>query len=101
MAANWPGNRAARELGYCPCCGYRTLPEGPPGSYEVCEVCDWIDDPFQFEDIEYVSDTNHLSLRTARANFSEVGAVTESALESTRSPDGSDSRDPNWPYQAD
>jgi hypothetical protein len=24
----------------CPCCGYRTLPDGP-GAYEMCEVCGW------------------------------------------------------------
>jgi hypothetical protein len=38
MSTDTPGNPAARELGYCPCCGYRTLPEEQPGSYEVCPV---------------------------------------------------------------
>lgn len=27
----------------CPCCGHRSLPEGP-GAYEVCPVCLWEDD---------------------------------------------------------
>ena len=27
----------------CPCCGHRSLPDGP-GSYEVCPVCLWEDD---------------------------------------------------------
>lgn len=27
----------------CPCCGHRSLPEGP-GAYEICPVCLWEDD---------------------------------------------------------
>lgn len=92
-----PGNPAARELGYCPCCGYRTLPEGRPGSYEVCPVCDWLDDPLQFGDEEFVSDTNHVSLVEGRANVREFGACECDAVDSTEDP-GDRPRDPNWPY---
>lgn len=99
MGPEHPGNPAARELGYCPCCGYLTLPEGAPGSYEVCPVCHWMDDPLQFADEEYVSDTNHVSLRKARENFRNHGAATEVLVDETREPDANETRDPNWPYE--
>jgi len=97
MSTDTPGNPASRELGFCPCCGYRTLPEGQPGSYEVCPVCHWLDDPVQFGDDEYVSDTNHVSLQEARANFAEYGARTPDEADQTEAPDDTP-RDPNWPY---
>jgi len=93
------GNPAARERGYCPCCGYRTLAPGPPGSYERCPVCDWLDDPIQFGDPEFVSDTNHVALAEARENVREFGACVEDAAPSTREPTGDEPRDPNWPYE--
>ena len=95
--AEQPGNPAARELGYCPCCGYLTLTEAQPGSYEVCPVCHWMDDPIQFADEEFVSDTNHVSLRRARKNFEEFGAASKGVVGDTRDP-GEEPRDPNWPY---
>jgi hypothetical protein len=30
----------------CPCCGFRVF-SGPPGSYEICELCGWEDDHVQ------------------------------------------------------
>ncbi len=97
MESKRPGNPAARELGYCPCCGYLTLSKSQPGSYEVCPICHWMDDPIQFSDEEYVSDTNHISLRSARDNFEELGAASEGVRDETREPEG-EPRDPNWPY---
>ena len=97
MSTDSPGNPASRELGFCPCCGYRTLPEGQPGSYEVCPVCHWLDDPVQFGDAEYVSDTNHVSLSDARTNFEKHGACTPEAADQTKTPADAP-RDPNWPY---
>jgi hypothetical protein len=94
-----PGNPASRELGFCPCCGYRTLPADQPGSYEVCPVCDWIDDPVQFHNTGYVSDTNHVSLSDARRNFERHGACVPAAAEDTRHPRHDEIRDPNWPYE--
>ena len=99
MATHSPGNPAARELGFCPCCGYRSLPEGPPGSYEVCPVCHWLDDPIQFGDEDYVSDTNHVSLSAARENFRAYGGCTEADAQAGQDPEGL-KRDPNWPYAA-
>jgi hypothetical protein len=37
----------------CPCCGYQTLREPPPGTFETCPVCRWEDDNIQFEDPTY------------------------------------------------
>jgi len=28
----------------CPCCGYLVFTE-PPGSYDICSICFWEDDP--------------------------------------------------------
>lgn len=92
------GNPASRELGFCPCCGYQTLPEDQPGSYEVCPVCDWMDDPIQFHNLSYVGDTNHVSLSDARENFEEYGACSPDAVSDTREPATDEDRDPNWPY---
>ncbi|UOX88817.1 hypothetical protein MUY14_45345 [Amycolatopsis sp. FBCC-B4732] len=37
----------AAEAGYpCPCCGHLAFGE-PPGSYGICGVCFWEDDPVQ------------------------------------------------------
>jgi hypothetical protein len=93
------GNPASRELGFCPCCGYQSLPEDQPGSYEVCPVCDWMDDPVQFHNPAYVGDTNHVSLTEARENFEEHGACTPGAAPDTRDPRDDERRDPNWPYE--
>ena len=30
----------------CPACGFLVFDE-PPGSYAICEICDWEDDPVQ------------------------------------------------------
>jgi hypothetical protein len=90
------GNRASRELGYCPCCGYEVFPEGAPGSAEVCPVCFWVDDIDQFEDPEHVGAANRVSLQAARENFRDCGACDPSVVGHTRPPD--EERDPNYPY---
>jgi rubredoxin len=37
----------------CSCCGYLTLDEQPPGTFDICPVCWWEDDPVQFDDPDY------------------------------------------------
>ncbi|WP_208025565.1 CPCC family cysteine-rich protein [Niastella caeni] len=31
----------------CPCCGYKTFKHEPNGSYDICLVCYWENDPIQ------------------------------------------------------
>ena len=58
----------------CPCCGFVTLDEEPPGTYNICPVCYWEDDPVQFRDPDYRGGANQLSLREARDYFRRFGA---------------------------
>jgi len=53
----------------CPCCGYKTLDEQPPGTYEICGLCRWEDDSVQFKDPDYEGGANRESLRAAQYNF--------------------------------
>lgn len=58
-----------RILYSCPCCGESTLPERPPGTFEICSICNWEDDLVQFNDIDYRGGANKISLREARAAY--------------------------------
>ena len=53
----------------CPCCGNFTLYEKPPGTYEICEVCNWEDDELQFRNPNYAGGANALSLEDARKEY--------------------------------
>ncbi len=66
-----------KELGLftCPCCGFKTLKEKPPGTFEICRVCGWEDDNLQFADPDYSAGANNgLSLREWQKGFYEVKA---------------------------
>jgi hypothetical protein len=75
-----------KERHPCPCCGYLTMPEPPPGTYSVCPVCYWEDDGAQFEDPSYEGGANSVSLSTARENFRRFGASCAEVQEHTRPP---------------
>lgn len=51
----------------CPCCRHRTI--GEPGGYEICDVCNWEDDPVQSERPDLTGGANKLSLHQARAQW--------------------------------
>jgi hypothetical protein len=57
----------------CPCCGYLTLDEAPTGTYHICGVCRWEDDPVQFHSLDFEGGANEVSLAQARRNFHEHG----------------------------
>ena len=70
----------------CPCCGYLTLGEKPPGTYLMCEVCFWEDDEVQYRDPCYEGGANEVSLKEARLNFSTFGASEKRFLKFVRPP---------------
>ncbi len=53
----------------CPCCGMKTLSQKAGGTYEICRVCNWEDDPVQFRDWDFAGGANAMSLRQARVNY--------------------------------
>ncbi len=80
----------------CPCCGYRTLGEEPPATYDICEICFWEDDGIQFSDPDCIGGANIPSLRQAQKNFIVFGACEERCIEFVRKPNEKDEKDPNW-----
>lgn len=53
----------------CPCCGYKTLDEEPPGTFDTCPLCSWEDDRVQYYDNDYKGGANRVSLNEAKENF--------------------------------
>ena len=58
----------------CPCCGYLTLPAKASGTFKICQVCFWEDDPVQLRDPHYAGGANEVSLNEARRHFAAFGA---------------------------
>ena len=70
----------------CPCCGYLTFEEEPPGTFDICPVCGWEDDEVQCCNPGYEGGANSVSLDQARENFSTFGAIDQESLRSVRKP---------------
>ena len=68
----------------CPCCGHYTL--GVTRQYDICPVCYWEDDPFQFDDPDLEHEANTVSLNQAKENYKEFGAAQENFIKSVRPP---------------
>jgi hypothetical protein len=68
----------------CPCCEYSTIDQ--IGTYEICPVCFWEDDPIQSSDPNYSGGANSLSLNESKLNFKIFGAVDKKFVEKTRPP---------------
>jgi len=79
----------------CPCCGYLTLSEFP-GSFEICHVCFWEDDPVQILDPWYSGGANKPSLVEAQTNFESFGACDERGRKFVKGILPGDERDPEW-----
>ena len=58
----------------CACCGFLTLSDPQIGSYEICPVCCWEDDPVQNSDPSFAGGANATSLMCARENYIRFGA---------------------------
>lgn len=80
----------------CPCCGYKTFDEEPPGTFDICEICFWEDDDIQFDKPDSAGGANKVSLREAQKNFMAFGAKERRVLEFVRKPIEQDERDENW-----
>jgi len=70
----------------CPCCECRTLSDLCPGSWEICPVCFWEDDPVQWEHPAEVAGANRVSLAEARENYAAFGACDRGSLAHVRRP---------------
>lgn len=79
----------------CPCCGYAEFSE-PPGSYEICEICFWEDDPVQIADPWFSGGANVPNLVDAQQYFLQYGAMEERFASDVRKPTTSDEKDSSW-----
>jgi hypothetical protein len=70
----------------CPCCGYLTFGDDSPGSFEICPVCFWEDDPVQFKDPTYKGGANDVNLEEARKNYHAFGACSQELTDKVRKP---------------
>lgn len=70
----------------CPCCGYLTMDGPERGTFDICPVCRWEDDPVQFEDPDFPGGANRVSLNQARANYLKFGASSEDRMSRVRKP---------------
>ncbi len=80
----------------CPCCGYKTFNHLPDGSYDICQVCFWEDDPIQLENPDHEAGANPTSLRQAQKNFLDFGACDRDMLPNVRPPTKAEQRDESW-----
>jgi len=76
----------------CPCCGHITFVD-PPGSFDICPVCNWEDDFVQLEDPTYEGGANRPSLIQAQRNYREMGDAD--GIKKKR-PRRKYERDPDW-----
>jgi hypothetical protein len=77
----------------CPCCGYKTLDD--EHEYDICPICFWEDDLFQFENVDLLG-ANPVSLREAQQNFIKFGACEINMIKNVRKPNIDDIKDGNW-----
>ena len=60
-------NETRSELSPCPCCGSHTV--SAPGTFDICVICKWEDDPTQSADPDCRGGANRLSLSEARRQW--------------------------------
>lgn len=80
----------------CPCCGYKTFDVEPLGTYVICKVCFWEDDPLALDDPDFVGGANRVSLRQAQKNFLAFGACEIKMVKNVRQPRQDEMRDHDW-----
>lgn len=80
----------------CPCCGYKTFTQQPNGTYDICQVCFWEDDPIQLKDPDYEGGANKVSLKQGQRNFVKYGACEKEMIKNVRPPKKDEKRDKEW-----
>lgn len=80
----------------CPCCGYRTLHEGP-GDYDVCRICFWEDSGEQLRWPTLADgQPNSDSLLEAQRRFLEFESRQVGQELDGRGPKPGEEREPDW-----
>lgn len=74
----------------CPCCGFLTLDQVDPGTYQICPVCYWEDDEVQLADPSYEGGANQVSLEAARQNYGSLGVSDARFKDKVRPPTSSE-----------
>jgi hypothetical protein len=87
----------SRKRYTCPCCGYQTFDESP-GSYAICHVCFWEDDPVQILDPWFSGGANRPSLVDAQRNYQIHGAMESRFVGDVSGIQPDDQRDPEWRF---
>ncbi|MEM8545167.1 MAG: DUF6714 family protein [Cyanobacteria bacterium P01_H01_bin.119] len=75
----------------CLCCGYQTLTQTPPGTWDICPVCFWEDLPAGWR-----QEATGISLRQGQTNFLAFGACSADWIAEVRSPAPTEARPHNW-----
>jgi len=83
------------DLYPCPCCGYLMF-GGPPGTFEICEICGWEDDFAQLRFPALAGGANRVSLIEAQQNYRSAGNSDRRL--SVRAPKDDERRDPAWRF---
>ena len=81
---------------FCPCCGYDTLTEEPPGTYDICPICFWEDDPIQYKDPVFKGGANRVSLIQGQMNFEKFDACEKDMTKNVVKPTKNNKRNPTW-----
>ena len=84
-----------RESHACPCCGHLVFGESA-GSYEICPICFWEDDPVQAADPWFAGGANKPSLVEAQRNYTAFGAMEQRFVKKVRPPRRGETVDPRW-----
>ena len=79
----------------CPCCGHLVFAE-PPGSYDICPICFWEDDPVQLRWPELRGGANRPSLVEAQVEFTATGAMEHRFTGLVRGASADEPFEPGW-----